>query len=214
MNENMRALPKAKIEKSRFSWFLWLIPIAAALLCAWYVCHDYIFAGPTITIYFQNAEGLQEQNSLVQYRGVKIGEVETLKLTQDRQRVAVKAKLDTSAAGHRAGRLGVLDRSTRAQTWLCERTADHRFGELHHRPTRQRRRAPTCSSARKKSRLNPSRRWTSNCSPRNSIHCSHNRRFSIGAFRSAKCWIAVSATTGAKCSSMPALGNNTLRWCG
>jgi paraquat-inducible protein B len=97
MNEDMRALPKAKIEKSRFSWFLWLIPIAAALLCAWYVCHDYIFAGPAITIYFQNAEGLQEQNSLLQYRGVKIGEVETLQLTQDRQRVAVKVRLDTSA---------------------------------------------------------------------------------------------------------------------
>jgi paraquat-inducible protein B len=93
-----RALPKAQIGKSRFNWFLWLIPIAAALLCAWYVCQDIIFAGPTITIYFQNAEGLQEQNSLVQYRGVKIGEVETLKLTQDRQRVAVKVQLDTSAA--------------------------------------------------------------------------------------------------------------------
>ena len=97
MNEDMRALPKAKIEKSRFSWFLWLIPIAAALLCAWYVCHDYIFAGPTITVLFQNAEGLQEQNSLVRYRGVKIGEVENLKLTQDRQRVTVKVQLNTSA---------------------------------------------------------------------------------------------------------------------
>jgi paraquat-inducible protein B len=74
-NEKLRTLPKAKIEKSRLSWFLWLIPIAAALLCAWYVCRDYIFAGPTITIFFQNAEGLQEQNSLVQFRGVKIGEV-------------------------------------------------------------------------------------------------------------------------------------------
>ena len=99
MNENTRTLPQAKIERSRFSWFLWLIPIAAALLCAWYVCRDYIFAGPTITIYFQNAEGLQEQNSIVQYRGVKIGEVGTLKLMKDQQRVSVTAKLDTSAAG-------------------------------------------------------------------------------------------------------------------
>jgi paraquat-inducible protein B len=99
MNEERVALPKAKMEKSRLSWFLWLIPIAAALLCVWYVFCDIIFAGPTITIYFQNAAGLQEQNSLVQYRGVTIGEVEALKLTKDRQRVAVKAKLDPSAVG-------------------------------------------------------------------------------------------------------------------
>ena len=98
MNEKMGALPKAKIEKSHLSLGLWLIPLAAALLCAWYLSRDFIFVGPTITIYFQNAEGLQEQNSLVQYRGVKIGEVESLKLTQDRQRVAVKVQLDTSGA--------------------------------------------------------------------------------------------------------------------
>jgi paraquat-inducible protein B len=98
MNDKTPALPKAKIEQSRFSLFLWLIPIAAALLCAWYVCRDIIFAGPTITIYFQNAEGLQKEVSLVQYRGVVIGKVEDLKLTQDRQHVAVKAKLGASAA--------------------------------------------------------------------------------------------------------------------
>ncbi|HEV7924772.1 MAG TPA: MlaD family protein [Verrucomicrobiae bacterium] len=98
MNEETRVLPKAKIEKSRSSWLLWLIPTAAALLCVWYLCRDLIFAGPTITIYFQNADGLQDQVSLVQYRGVKVGEVESLKLTKDRQSVAVKAQLDSSAA--------------------------------------------------------------------------------------------------------------------
>jgi paraquat-inducible protein B len=99
MNETGRALPKAHIEKSRLGWFLWLIPAAAALLCAWYVCQDVIFAGPTITIYFQNADGLQPNNTLVQYRGVKIGEVKSLKLDQDQQRVAVKAQLEASAGG-------------------------------------------------------------------------------------------------------------------
>ena len=98
MNENRQAPPKARMEKSLLSRFLWLIPLGAALLCAWYVCRDVLFAGPTITIYFQNVEGLQEENSLVQYRGEKIGEVETLKLTQDRQLVAVKARLNSDAA--------------------------------------------------------------------------------------------------------------------
>jgi paraquat-inducible protein B len=98
MNEESHGLPKAKIEKSRSSWILWLIPIAAALLCVWYLCRDLIFAGPTVTIYFQNADGLQEQVSLVQYRGVKVGEVESLKLAKDQKSVAVRAQLDFSAA--------------------------------------------------------------------------------------------------------------------
>jgi paraquat-inducible protein B len=99
MNETKPAPPQARIEKSRLSRFLWLIPLGAALLCAWYVGRDILFAGPTITIYFQNVAGLQEQNSLLQYRGEKIGEVEALKLTPDRQQVMVKAKLDAAAAG-------------------------------------------------------------------------------------------------------------------
>ncbi|HEY5232538.1 MAG TPA: MlaD family protein [Verrucomicrobiae bacterium] len=98
MDEKSHAPPKAIIKKSHLSWFLWLIPVAAALLCARFVCDDIISAGPTVTIFFENAGGLQAQNSLVKYRGVKIGEVQTLKLTQDRRHVAVKVQLDASAA--------------------------------------------------------------------------------------------------------------------
>jgi paraquat-inducible protein B len=98
MNEEKHALPKAKIKKSHLNWLLWIIPIAAALLCSWYVGHDIIFAGPTITIYFKDADGLQGDKSFVQYRGVNIGEVKTLNLTEDRQSVTVKAQLYTSAA--------------------------------------------------------------------------------------------------------------------
>ena len=104
MNEETHALPKAHIEKSRFNWLLWLVPVAATMLCAWYVGRDIIFAGPTITIYFQNADGLQEKNSFVQYRGVNIGEIEGLKLAADRRRVAVKVQLDSSSAGIAAQR--------------------------------------------------------------------------------------------------------------
>jgi paraquat-inducible protein B len=51
-----------------------------------------------VTIYFQNGDGLQEQNSSVKYRGVKIGEVKTLKLTKDHQQVEITAQLNPSAA--------------------------------------------------------------------------------------------------------------------
>ena len=67
-------------------------------MCCWFLLHDFVFAGPTVTIYFQDAQGLQEQNSMLRYRGIKVGNVTSLKLTGDGQTVAVKVKLDHSAA--------------------------------------------------------------------------------------------------------------------
>jgi paraquat-inducible protein B len=98
MNEKTGAWPKAKIEKSRLAWFLWLVPIAAAGLCVWFVVRDVILKGPTITIYFQNIDGLQEKNSFLQYRGVVVGQVTALKLTPDKQQAAVQVQLSSPAA--------------------------------------------------------------------------------------------------------------------
>lgn len=61
MNEKKHPLPKAKIEQDFMTWFVWLLPVAAAGMCGWFVLHDFVFAGPTITIYFQDASGLQEK---------------------------------------------------------------------------------------------------------------------------------------------------------
>ena len=99
MNEPPPPLPRVTIVRSQMGRWLWFIPLAALLLCAWYVVHDVLAAGPTITIYFQNVEGLQEQNSLLQYRGDKIGEVTSIKLTPDQRLVAVQARLNAAAAG-------------------------------------------------------------------------------------------------------------------
>jgi paraquat-inducible protein B len=97
-NDETHHLPKAKIQKDPLAWFFWALPVAAAVLCGWFVLHDFVFAGPTITIYFQDAQGLQEQNSMLRYRGIKIGAIESLKIAGDGKTVAVKAKLDRSAA--------------------------------------------------------------------------------------------------------------------
>jgi len=97
MSEKSQALPKAKIETNYVTWGLWLLPIAAAGICVYFVLHDVVFSGPTITIYFQNADGLQEKNSKIMYRGIQIGEIQSLQLAKDKQNVAVRIKLDYSA---------------------------------------------------------------------------------------------------------------------
>jgi paraquat-inducible protein B len=91
-------LPKAKIRKTRRAWWLWLIPLGAVALCVWFVYRDYIATGPLITIYFQDASGLEENNTQVRYLGATVGQVKSLQLSKDNKHMEVKARLAGSAA--------------------------------------------------------------------------------------------------------------------
>ena len=95
--EKPRALPKAEIKKTRHAWWLWLVPLGALALCAWFVYRDYIATGPVITIYFQDASGLEENNTQIRMLGATVGQVKRLALTKDSNRVEVKARLIGSA---------------------------------------------------------------------------------------------------------------------
>lgn len=91
-------LPKAEIKKTRHAWWLWLVPLGALALCAWFVYRDYIATGPVITIYFHDASGLEENNTQIRLFGATVGQVKRLELTKQSDRVQVKARLAGSAA--------------------------------------------------------------------------------------------------------------------
>jgi paraquat-inducible protein B len=76
---------------------LWLIPLAAAALCVWFIYRDYIGTGPMISIYFRDASGVEEKNTMVTYRGAQVGQVKTIRLQKDNQYVKVQARLAGSA---------------------------------------------------------------------------------------------------------------------
>ncbi|HEU6449083.1 MAG TPA: MlaD family protein [Verrucomicrobiae bacterium] len=97
MSEKAHGLPRAKVERSYLTWSLWLIPAIAAAVCGYFVIYDVLLSGPTIEITFKNGGGLQEKNTPVKYRGIKVGEVEGLKLVDHGQNVLVTAKLSKSA---------------------------------------------------------------------------------------------------------------------
>lgn len=90
-------LPQAKIEKNWKTYFIWLVPVAAAALAAWFIYSNLFNNGPTIHIYFNSAAGLEKDKSAVKYRGARIGEVREIKLTKDHSRVDVTVTLDKSA---------------------------------------------------------------------------------------------------------------------
>lgn len=86
-------LPRAEIERNWKTWLIWLVPIGAVALAAWFIFSHLLSAGPTLHIYFDDAAGLQSGQSLLKYRGAEIGEVKTVKLTRDHRRVDVTVSL-------------------------------------------------------------------------------------------------------------------------
>ena len=76
---------------------VWLIPIVAALIGGWLAVKAVLDRGPTITISFSTAEGLEPEKTRVKYRSVDIGRVTGIAFSEDRSRVIVNVELSKQA---------------------------------------------------------------------------------------------------------------------
>ena len=83
------ALPQRRLRLSA----VWIIPIVAALLGGWIAVQKYLAAGPTIEISFASAEGLEAGKTTVKYNGVNVGTIQSLKVTDDRQRIVASVQM-------------------------------------------------------------------------------------------------------------------------
>ncbi len=88
-------VPKRRIRLS----VVWIIPILAALVGVGIAVQKILHEGPTITIVFKTAEGIEAGKTFVRYKDVKIGLVQSVKLSKDFTKVVVTAKIDKSAEG-------------------------------------------------------------------------------------------------------------------
>src|SRR3546814_18186351 len=88
------------------SW-IWLVPLLAALLGASLLVRDWMPTGPTITVSFDSAEGLEVGQTKIRYKDVTIGVVSGITVSPDRSKVLVSAQLNRagSAALLTQGRL-------------------------------------------------------------------------------------------------------------
>jgi paraquat-inducible protein B len=92
-------IPEAvAVPKSRRSLQLvWVIPIVAALVGGWLAVKTLLEQGPTITISFKTAEGLEAGKTKIKYKEVEIGMVQSVKFSKDLSRVIATAQLDREA---------------------------------------------------------------------------------------------------------------------
>ena len=92
-------LPKAKIRRRRWDFsVVWVVPLVAAIVAGYLVYGRVQEFGLKITIKFKNGGGLKIGQTPINYRGVQIGEVTEIDLSDDQQEVLVKARLCRSAA--------------------------------------------------------------------------------------------------------------------
>jgi paraquat-inducible protein B len=89
--------PSITRKKRRIS-LIWLIPIVAAIAGAGLVLRTWLEAGPTITITFQTAEGLEAGKTQIRYKDVNVGQIQTIRLSEDRSHVITTAQLAKEAA--------------------------------------------------------------------------------------------------------------------
>lgn len=76
---------------------IWVVPLVAVVLGLWLAVDAYLKQGPTITLYFADAEGLQADKTQVKVRSVTVGTVTAVRLADDLEGVVVTAELTPEA---------------------------------------------------------------------------------------------------------------------
>jgi paraquat-inducible protein B len=84
-----KGLPRSRMRLS----LVWFIPIVAAAVGVWVAVTRIMDEGPTITIVFHTAEGLEAGKTKVHYNGVDVGTVTAIRLSEDHQRVIITAQM-------------------------------------------------------------------------------------------------------------------------
>jgi paraquat-inducible protein B len=92
-------LPEPVVQKRRSTVSLiWIVPLIAAIVGASLLVHGYLSKGPSITVTFLTAEGLEANKTQVKYKNVVIGKVSAIRLNDDRSQVKVHIDLEKNAS--------------------------------------------------------------------------------------------------------------------
>ncbi|HXQ64547.1 MAG TPA: MlaD family protein, partial [Steroidobacteraceae bacterium] len=78
---------------------VWIIPILAAVVGAWVAVVRIMSEGPKITIVFKSADGLEAGKTKIQYNGVEVGVIMTVRLSDDHKNVITTAQMAPKTEG-------------------------------------------------------------------------------------------------------------------
>ena len=83
-DEHLAQLPEAQPAEPRRHRpaLVWLIPLIAALLGGWIALQSWLAKGPSITVAFRTADGIEPGKTLIRYKNVNVGSVTRVSFTK------------------------------------------------------------------------------------------------------------------------------------
>lgn len=85
--------PEAKLRRPHFQ-LVWLVPIMAAVIAGYLGYRTLMQRGPLLTLTFDSAQGLQAGQTLLKYKAVTLGVVESIDLAPTNGHVIVKVRMN------------------------------------------------------------------------------------------------------------------------
>lgn len=79
------------------TWYVWLFPFFAVLICGWLAFDYFRQKGPVIHIHFNDGSAIQAGKTKVRFRGVTIGEVKEIRISEDDKEVIADVALKKEA---------------------------------------------------------------------------------------------------------------------
>jgi paraquat-inducible protein B len=89
---------KADVRKARISP-VWIIPIVAIALAGYLGYRTVSEKGPTITLYFETASGLEAGKTKVKFKAVEVGSVTAIDIRDEKPQIVVTCELDVKSTG-------------------------------------------------------------------------------------------------------------------
>ncbi|MGI9451265.1 MAG: intermembrane transport protein PqiB [Geminicoccaceae bacterium] len=86
-------LPTADEKQRRGLSIVWLIPLVAGAIAIWLAYTTLAEKGPTVTLSFKTAEGLEAGKTKVKYKDVEVGQVNEVRLADDLSHIVVTAEM-------------------------------------------------------------------------------------------------------------------------
>ena len=92
--------PDVEVREQRGPSPVWLIPFAALLIGFWLLFQNWYQQGPTITVLFSSAEGIEPNKTEVRYKAMTVGKVKKLKLDNELKYIEASIELNKEIGNH------------------------------------------------------------------------------------------------------------------
>ena len=92
-----------KIEDKKSVSFIWILPLIILAILGWIAYESYMKKGTNISVILKSAEGLKENVTPLEYKGLQLGKVTKISMHEDLKSVKVNILVDNEVAKYVAG---------------------------------------------------------------------------------------------------------------